>query len=68
MGTVKLSDELHRHLRKYALLKHQTVREVVAEAVAQHTQYGQRALAVKWVPAVPTFTAQDIEAVIGVGS
>jgi predicted transcriptional regulator len=61
-----IPDDLHRHLQKYALMRHTTMRQVVLEAIAHETQYGQRQLAVKWVPQSPIATAEEIADIVGV--
>jgi hypothetical protein len=65
MKSIQISDELHRHLQKYAMLKHTTCRAVAAQAIAEATRYGQQQLAVKWVPQSPVYSAADIDIVIG---
>ena len=49
---------------KYALMKHETIRAVVEQAIAEFTEYDSRQLAVKWVPKPPV-VPKDIEEIIG---
>jgi nitrate reductase cytochrome c-type subunit len=64
MKNVAITEDIHRHLVKFALMKHTTIRAVVERAIAEFTEYDSRQLAVKWVPKPPVIP-KDIEEIIG---
>ncbi len=49
MSTINVSPDLHRWLRKYSTMRHQTMRATIDEA-CRSLGWGSREIAVKFVP------------------
>ena len=62
--TVKVSDELHRHLRKYALQYNMRMQDVVREAIEHETHYGTHVMVIKTFPRQKQTPQLDLEEIL----
>ena len=46
----RISDELHRHLRKWCLRENITIGQAIADAIVEKTQFGQVNITIKTFP------------------